>query len=147
MALQNCKGCGKLIGETPSGYCDNCKKTHGDDTVSNFDKVRDYLYDFPGAHIAQVSEATGVSYQEIAGYVRNGRLEEIQGIASVDKRCSCGNPLEGSETSCKECKASFKKQAERVKKEISSKLAAAKPEEPAQKSGGYHASNIITKSR
>lgn len=137
MALQNCTGCGKLMGETPSGFCDNCKGT--DPTYSNLHKVRDYLYDNPNTSIKVVSEDTGVSVSEISKYIRDGSIREITGFSPAGGgKCSCGKPLEGSERICKECKRDNDRNTERVKKELSKKVSTAADVHAASEKGGFY---------
>lgn len=129
MALHNCKSCGKLIGETPSGYCDACKAT--DPSFSNLHKVKDYLYDNPNTNITTVSQDTGVSVSEISRYIREGALIEISGVSVVQgNKCACGNALEGSERTCKTCKREAEKSAERVKKELSKSISKTTDNDP-----------------
>lgn len=121
MALQNCKGCGKLMGETPSGYCDTCKTS--DPAYSNLHKVKDYLYDHPNTIITVVSLETGVCVAEITRYIRDGAIIEVSGVSVIQgDKCSCGNVLEGNEKICKECKRDNEKTAERVKKELAKSI-------------------------
>jgi len=117
MALQNCKRCGKLIGETPSGYCDTCKST--DPAYSNLHKVKDYLYDNPNSNITVVSRDTGVSILEITKFIRDGAIIEVSGVSVIrEDHCACGKPLEGNQKMCKECKRDAEKAAERVMKTL-----------------------------
>lgn len=135
MAIQNCKGCGKMIGETPSGYCEACKTTNPD--FSDLHKVKDFLYDNPGSSIATVSEATGVSVMDIAKFIRDGAIQEISGVSTIHGgKCSCGAALEGSERICKTCKRENDRAAERAKKDLAKKVAEAPA--PAPEKGGFY---------
>ncbi len=121
MALQNCIKCGKLIGETPSGYCESCKTT--DPTYSNLHKVKDYLYDNPNSTLIVVSEATGVSVNEISRFIRDGAIVEVSLVSAIKKdNCSCGKPLEGKERICKDCKRENEKAAERAMKSLAKNI-------------------------
>jgi len=42
-----------------------------------FGVIRDYLYDFPGASVNQVIDATGVSSRQILKYLKEGRIETV----------------------------------------------------------------------
>ncbi len=121
MALQNCKRCGKLIGDTPSGYCDTCKST--DPAYSNLHKVKDYLYDNPNSNMTVVSRHTGVSISEITRFIRDGAIIEISGVSAIhEERCACGKPLEGNQKVCKDCRREAEKTAERVMKSLARKI-------------------------
>lgn len=123
MALKNCSGCGKLIGETPSGYCETCKASLPEDGISAFNKVRDFLYDNPGSHPAEVSSATGVSIPTIMQFVREGRLEEYNGLAEsgIKEHCACGAPLVGISKECSACTAAKTRQQAMVRKTLERK--------------------------
>lgn len=117
MALQNCNKCGKLIGETPSGYCDTCKVD--DPSYSNLHRVKDYLYDNPNSTMIAVSEATGVSVAEISRFIREGAIVEISMVASGGKdKCSCGKPLEGNARVCGDCKRDNERAADQARKSL-----------------------------
>lgn len=116
MKLKNCKNCGKMIGDTPSGFCDRCK--YMSNFYTDFDKVRDYLYDFPGARITVVSKQTGVSISAIVRYVREGRMQEVAGMNQESGFCACGNPLMPGGKNCSRCKDGVKKEMERAKEDM-----------------------------
>lgn len=130
MALQKCKMCGKLIGETPSGYCENCKTLAPE--FSNLHKVKDYLYEFPNSNIQTVSIDTGVSVTEICKYIRDGAIVEVSGFSAVaDNTCSCGKPLKGNERMCADCKRENEKATDRIKKALTKKVAESAERAPA----------------
>lgn len=74
MKLQNCAKCGKLYKPIIRGkYCPACEKK--EDEV--FQRVKDYLYDNPGAGIDEISEECDATHKQIMQYLREGRLETI----------------------------------------------------------------------
>lgn len=131
MALQNCKGCGKLMGETPSGFCESCKVTNSE--YSNLHRVRDYLYEYPNSVIQVVSTETGVSVAEISKFIREGSIREISITTEGGGKCACGASLEGAERICKGCREKNAKDTERVKKDLARKIT---PQEQ-PKAGGF----------
>ncbi|AKL93767.1 flagellar operon protein [Clostridium aceticum] len=71
MDLRNCASCGRAFAYTGSDVCSRCDSTVEDD----YKKVRDYLYDHPGASIIEVSEATEVTEKRILMFLRENRIE------------------------------------------------------------------------
>ncbi|AOY75639.1 TIGR03826 family flagellar region protein [Clostridium formicaceticum] len=71
MDLRNCANCGRAFAYAGSELCSRCDTTIEED----FKKVKDYLYDHPGANIIEVSEATGVSEKKILRFLREKRIE------------------------------------------------------------------------
>jgi len=65
--------------------CEVCKKQEEED----FEKVRKFLREFPGATIQEVSAATDVSPQLIYKFLRDGRIEVAQDspIALLCENC------------------------------------------------------------
>ncbi|OGO77077.1 MAG: hypothetical protein A2Y23_04790 [Clostridiales bacterium GWB2_37_7] len=71
MCYVNCPICGKLFDK--HGFyevCQNCFSQNETD----FDKVRDYLYNNPNKNILEVAGATGVPLEKIREFLRQGRL-------------------------------------------------------------------------
>ena len=70
--LKNCKRCKKIFMHAVGPQlCDLCKQKEEED----FEKVRKFLRDYPGATIQEVSKATEVSAQLIYRFLRDGRIE------------------------------------------------------------------------
>lgn len=70
MDLINCSICGKMILKNQHGMCPECSESE----FKLFSKVREYVYEHPQAKIPEVSSATGVPYEKLFQYVREGRL-------------------------------------------------------------------------
>lgn len=71
MDLRNCLRCGKLF--RPVGgrrICSDCVESDRQE----FQTVKEYLKNHPGAPIFEIAEATGVPLSKIREYVRDGRL-------------------------------------------------------------------------
>lgn len=75
MDIRNCKRCGKIYRYDGFGLCPSCRRNDEGD----FKKVKEYIYDFPGANISEVHEATGVDVDKIIGFLKEGRLEVAEG--------------------------------------------------------------------
>ncbi|RKD25401.1 hypothetical protein SAMN02745883_02323 [Caminicella sporogenes DSM 14501] len=85
--MKQCLKCGKLIPDNSiRDYCDICYEVY----EKLFDKIRDYLEEFPNATAFEVSEYTGIDLKIIKGFVNEGRLIEIEN-ESVNVTCKrCG---------------------------------------------------------
>ena len=96
MGLANCKECGKLFVQNPSGICPDCYRIEEE----NEELVAKYLRGNRNATISDVHEATGVAEKTILKMIRKGR---ITGDIQVEYPCeTCGRPiLEGRV--CAEC--------------------------------------------
>ncbi len=71
MNIKNCVKCGKVYVYDNYKLCRNCRKLEEED----FQKVKQYIYDNPGATMQEISSETGVSIQRIMKYLREGRLQ------------------------------------------------------------------------
>lgn len=69
--LKNCKNCGRAYQYDGNAYCKRCRQ----DSEEEYKRVKEYLYDNPGASVAEVSEETEVSEKKILKFLREGRLE------------------------------------------------------------------------
>lgn len=96
VGLANCKECGKLFVQNPSGLCPDCYRLEEEQE----EKVAGYLRNNRRASISEINEATGVPERIILKMVKKGR---ITGDIQVEYPCeSCGKPiLEGRV--CGEC--------------------------------------------
>jgi len=85
--MKECLKCGKLILDNNiRDYCDVCYEVY----EKIFDKIREYLRENPLATAFEVSEYTGVDHKIIKGFVKEGRLIEID-TESVNVACKrCG---------------------------------------------------------
>lgn len=98
MDLRNCKSCGRMFQYEGSEFCTACRK----DQVDDFQKVKEYLNENPGAIVPQVVEDTGVSVEKIMKFLKEERLE-IKGEAGYILECeSCGDKIPSGRF-CKNC--------------------------------------------
>ncbi|ACL70466.1 TIGR03826 family flagellar region protein [Halothermothrix orenii] len=91
MNLKNCPKCGKLFAVQGSEkICPVCKKEEEDD----FQKVKEYLWDNPGATIEEVHEETGVERETIIKFVKEDRLIAEGLDLEILLECErCGDPI------------------------------------------------------
>lgn len=86
MNIRNCTSCGKIYNYDGLKTCINCRKADEKD----YEKVRDYLHESPGANISEVSEATEVDSGKIIAFLREGRLEVEAGGNLILECEKCG---------------------------------------------------------
>lgn len=84
--VRNCNRCNKIfMYVTGLKLCDECKKL----VEEEFERVRVFVRDFPGATVSEVSRETGVSSHLIYRFLKEGRLEvsESSPIALPCENC------------------------------------------------------------
>lgn len=70
--VKNCRRCKKIfMYALGPQICESCKKLEEEE----FEKVRLFVRDYPGATMKEVSDATEVSTQLIYKFLKDGRLE------------------------------------------------------------------------
>ncbi|WP_138496179.1 flagellar protein [Paenibacillus pinistramenti] len=101
MNLDNCPRCGKLYAKNFMGMCGNCIK----DIEAEYDKCKTYLRANKGAHMQELSEATGVSVRQITKFIREGRIS-IENNPGMMYPCEvCGTTMLREGTMCESCRA------------------------------------------
>ncbi len=99
--LRNCRRCGRMynyLGGPP--ICLDCK--NADEEV--FKKIKDYLYDYPGATLSQVALDCDVSVEKIKMFLKEGRLEITEG-ANIILECErCGKSIKTGRF-CNDCQS------------------------------------------
>jgi len=96
---RNCRRCGKMYNYLSGPpICIDCK--NADEEV--FKKVKEYLYDRPGATLAQVSTDLEVSVEKIKMFLKEGRLEITEGSNIILECERCGKSLKTGRF-CNEC--------------------------------------------
>ncbi len=85
--VMNCRRCKKIFMHvTGPQICDACKKLEDDD----YEKVRTFVKNFPGATIQEVSQETEVPTQLIYRFLKDGRLE-VSESSPIALQCeNCG---------------------------------------------------------
>ncbi len=103
MNLRNCSRCGKMfnyIGGQP--LCEPCKKAIEED----FQKVKQYITDNPGAGLKQISEDNGVTTKQIQQWIREERLMFSKDSPLALQCENCGEPIQTGRF-CAKCKATM----------------------------------------
>jgi len=124
--VRNCRKCGKIfnyIGGAP--ICPQCKEKEEDD----FKKVKEYLYQNPGASITQVSTELEISIELIKRFLRDGRLEITSDDGNLILECeNCGKSIRSGRF-CPDCErnlaSGFRSAATQMKTELDIKSSAA----------------------
>ncbi len=108
MDIRNCTRCGKIYNYDGFKICPSCRREDEED----FLKVREYLYDNPGATLHEVHEGTGVDTNKIIEFLRQGRLE-VADDSNLILECEvCGTSIKSGRF-CEKC-------AKDIQKELSS---------------------------
>ena len=99
MDLKKCTNCDQIFAAAKGQkICPDCLA----EEEAKFQRVKDYLWDHPGATIPQVSDDTDVGEAIIKKFVREGRLIELQG-SNIKVDCeNCGKPISQGRF-CDEC--------------------------------------------
>jgi flagellar operon protein (TIGR03826 family) len=91
MDVRNCKRCGKIFPYRGVNVCNDCF----DQEEKDFEDVKAYLEEHPGASTLEVSSKTDVEVRTITRFLREGRLE-AEGIQVIDSDLTCdkcGKPI------------------------------------------------------
>lgn len=111
MDLKKCDNCGELFAAAQGQkICPDCLA----EEEHKFQKVKDYLWDNPGATVPQVSEATEVGEAIIKKFIREGRLLEVQGSNMTVECESCGKDIQQGKY-CDECKSDLASNIQKTK--------------------------------
>lgn len=107
--LRNCRGCGRPFVSLGQAYCTECLERDEEE----FEKVRRYVKEHPGATIEETAEQTQVKKERILEFLRQDRLEfDAEGIPELS--CSgCGAPIR-SGSYCASCKAQLEQEVNRL---------------------------------
>lgn len=85
--LKNCRRCKKIFMYTVGPQiCEACKKLEEEE----FERVRKFLKEFPGATIQEVSKETEVSTHLIYKFLREGRIEVAENSPIALQCENCG---------------------------------------------------------
>ena len=121
--VRNCRKCGKIfnyIGGMP--ICPACKDKEEED----FQRIKKYLYENPGASLTQVSTELDVSVETIKRFLREGRLEIANEEGNLLLECeNCGRSIKSGRF-CPDCErtlaSSFKSAASQMKLDLESRV-------------------------
>ena len=86
MNIRNCARCKKIYQYDGFKICINCRR----DDEMDFQNVKEYLEEYPGANISNVVENTKVDTKKVIEFLKDGRLE-IEGGGDILLECeTCG---------------------------------------------------------
>lgn len=121
--VRNCRKCGKIFNYI-SGMpiCPACKDKEEED----FQRIKKYLYENPGASLTQVSTELDVSVETIKRFLREGRLEIANEEGNLLLECeNCGRSIKSGRF-CPDCErtlaSSFKSAASQMKLDLDSRV-------------------------
>lgn len=98
MNIRNCSRCGQIYAYDGFKVCLKCRRKDEED----FKKVKEYLDEYPGATISEVTEETEVDSKKIIEFLRQGRLE-IEDETNVLLPCErCGASIKTGRF-CEKC--------------------------------------------
>lgn len=98
--LRNCSRCGRLFGYAGRPICSYCVEEEEDE----FKKVKEYLYDYPGSTVFEVSDATDVEVEKIMRFLKEERLQVSSENPNMLLECEkCGRPVNTGRF-CQNCK-------------------------------------------
>jgi flagellar operon protein (TIGR03826 family) len=98
--LRNCSRCGRLFGYSGRPICSYCVEEEEDE----FKKVKEYLYDYPGSTVFEVSEATNVEVEKIMRFLKEERLQVSSDNPNMLLECEkCSRPITTGRF-CESCK-------------------------------------------
>ena len=101
MDIRNCRECRRLFQYNGFGdiLCPECRRKDEEE----FDKVKEYLRNYPGATQKGVCEATGVEFEKILRWLREERLITTNASGLGLKCEQCGAPICSGKL-CDDCK-------------------------------------------
>ncbi len=124
MNIRNCTRCGKIYNYDGFRICPTCRR----DDEKDFQKVKEYLYEYPGATISEVNEATEVDSQKIIDFLREGRLEIGENSNLVLECEKCGISIKTGRF-CEKCASGLQKELGQAVSASKSKNLVGKKEE------------------
>ena len=88
--LRNCPVCGKVFVKINRNLCPDCIEKE----EKEFEVVRKYLKDNPGASVEEISEITGVDEKKVLRWMREGRIDVEYSGGETGLSCKrCGAPI------------------------------------------------------
>jgi hypothetical protein len=70
---------------------------------NEFQQVKQYLWDNPGANASEVTEATGIDEKKVMRYLREGRLQLVPGQSAIMLNCEWCETIIYSGRFCDKC--------------------------------------------
>lgn len=85
--LRNCPACGKVFVKISKNLCPDCIEKE----EKEYEVVRKYLKDNPGASVEEISEITGIDEKKILRWMREGRIDVEYSEGETGLACKrCG---------------------------------------------------------
>jgi len=116
LKVTTCKRCKKIIdNHSLHGYCIECTKM----VEQIFDKIRNYLYEFPGATAFEIEQRLNIPVNVVNNFVKDGRLIEVPN-EFLNVECQrCGTLLLSSHHKyCPSCEYQMLKDLQKAKSDI-----------------------------
>ncbi len=114
MEVKVCMRCKKMFQYiTGPSICPKCRQIEEE----QFQKVKEYLRENPGAAMNVVSEETSVPVKLIQSFLKQGRLEVVPGSPMMIQCEKCGAPIVTGKY-CNKCKAELVGELSAVASEI-----------------------------
>lgn len=110
MNLDNCPRCGKLFAKNFRDVCPVCIR----DIDKEYQLCADYLREYKGAMIGELSDQTGVSIKQITKFIREGRISMVN-APNLSYPCeSCGTLIRENHL-CDDCRKRLVKDTTKMK--------------------------------
>lgn len=122
MNVRSCERCRRLFQYRGNSICPDCAQ----ELDNLFNKVKNYLYDNPGASMEAVCEETGAERAQIVRWLREGRLVSDDRHAALLTCVTCGEPIRTGQY-CDKCKNDLRRTLEGTVRSMS------KSDEPARR--------------
>lgn len=100
MNVRNCRNCGRIFNYVAGpALCPHCRE----ELEKKFQQVKEYIENHKGVGIQEVAEECDVSPNQIHQWLREERLELVEG-SGISLQCeSCGAPITSGRL-CEKCK-------------------------------------------
>ncbi|CAM4390401.1 flagellar protein [Paenibacillus alkaliterrae] len=116
MNLDNCPRCGKLFAKNFRDVCPSCMR----DIDKEYELCANYLREFKGSIITELSDATGVSIKQITKFIREGRISMVN-APNLSYPCeSCGTLIRENHI-CDTCRIRLEKDKKKMLQDLAQK--------------------------
>lgn len=116
MNLDNCPRCGKLFAKNFRDVCPVCMR----DLDKEYELCSNYLREFKGAIITELSDQTGVSIKQITKFIREGRISMVN-APNMSYPCeSCGTLIRENHI-CDSCRMRLTKDKQHMNEDAARK--------------------------
>lgn len=132
MVMRNCARCGALFAYALGApICSDCK----DKDEEDFKRIKDYLYEHPGATLIELCNVLEMKMEKIRHYLKEGRLE-VQGDGNMLLECeSCGKSIATGRL-CDGCSSNMRNGIKGANKTLADETKQRAEEEEQKKAGG-----------